>query len=78
MKAGDVALVHAGAGGVGLILTQMVKALGGVVISTVSTEAKAQLSREAGADHVINYVEEDFEALVNVFTRGAGIQGSYE
>lgn len=78
IQPGDVALVHAGAGGVGLILTQMVKALGGVVISTVSTEAKAQLSREAGADHVINYVEEDFEARVNEITGGAGIQVAYD
>jgi NADPH2:quinone reductase len=78
IQSGDIALVHAGAGGVGLILTQMVKALGGTVISTVSTEAKAQLSREAGADHVINYVEEDFEARVNEITGGAGIQVAYD
>ncbi|MDP6715391.1 MAG: alcohol dehydrogenase catalytic domain-containing protein, partial [SAR202 cluster bacterium] len=70
IQTGDIALVHAGAGGVGLILTQMVKFLGGTVISTVSTEAKAQLSRDAGADHVINYVEEDFEARVNEITGG--------
>jgi NADPH2:quinone reductase len=78
IKSGDVALVHAGAGGVGLILTQMVKNMGGTVISTVSTEAKAQLSREAGADHVINYVDEDFEARVNEITGGAGIQVAFD
>ena len=78
IKSGDVALVHAGAGGVGLILTQMVKALGGTVISTVSTEAKAQLSQGAGADHVINYVEDDFEVRVNDITGGAGIQVAYD
>lgn len=78
IQPGDTALVHAGAGGVGLILTQMVKALGGVVISTVSTESKAQLSREAGADHVINYAEEDFEAQVIAITDGAGIQVAYD
>jgi len=78
IQAGDVALVHAGAGGVGLILTQMVKALGGTVISTVSTEAKAQQSQDAGADHVINYVEDDFEARVNEITGGAGIQVAYD
>jgi len=78
IQSGDVALVHAGAGGVGLILTQMVKALGGTVISTVSTEAKAQLSQDAGANHVINYVEDDFEARVNEITGGAGIQVAYD
>ena len=78
IQSGDVALVHAGAGGVGLILTQMVKALGGTVISTVSTEAKARLSQDAGADHVINYVEDDFEARVNEITGGAGIQVAYD
>lgn len=78
IRPGNTALVHAGAGGVGLILTQMVKSLGGTVISTVSTEAKAELSRQAGADHVVNYVEEDFEERVNDITGGAGVQVAYD
>ena len=78
LNSGDTALVHAAAGGVGLILTQMAKALGAQVIGTVSTEAKAQLAREAGADHVINYVEQDFEAEVNRITGNAGVQVVYD
>ena len=74
IKQGDTAIVHAGAGGVGLILTQMVKILGGTVISTVSTDEKAALSREAGADHVIKYTEQDFEAEVMKITDGAGVE----
>ena len=60
LKEGNTALVHAGAGGVGLLLTQMAKRLGARVITTVSTQAKAELSREAGADEVILYVEQCF------------------
>ncbi len=56
----DTCLVHAGAGGVGLLLTQMAKRCGALVVTTVSTEAKAELSRQAGADHVIRYTETDF------------------
>jgi len=55
LRAGHTALIHAAAGGVGLLLTQMAKRTGAQVIGTVSTEAKAKLSKEAGADHVINY-----------------------
>ena len=54
VQPGDKVLVHAGAGGVGLLLIQMVKRLGGYVFSTVSTEEKAELARSAGADHVIS------------------------
>jgi NADPH2:quinone reductase len=57
---GDTVLVHAGAGGVGLLLTQMAKMLGARVITTVSTDEKAALSREAGADHVAFYTRESF------------------
>ena len=78
IKKGDTAIVHAGAGGVGLILTQMVKILGGTVISTVSTDEKAALSREAGADHVIKYTEQDFEEEVNKITDGAGVEVVYD
>lgn len=60
VESGDICLIHAGAGGVGLLLTQMVKELDGVVITTVGAEAKAGLSREAGADTVINYKSTDF------------------
>src|SRR3954462_4527553 len=55
LKAGETALVHAGAGGVGLLLTQMASKIGARVITTVSSEAKAELSREAGASDVVNY-----------------------
>ncbi len=60
MQRGDTVLVHAGAGGVGLLLTQMPKMLGARVITTVSTEEKAALSRGAGADDVILYTQESF------------------
>ena len=61
---GDTVLIHAGAGGVGLLLTQMAKRLGATVITTVSTEEKAALSREAGADHTILYTHQDFREEV--------------
>lgn len=61
LKSGDWCLVHAGAGGVGLLLIQMAKALGANVISTVSTEEKAELAKGAGSDHVILYTKQDFE-----------------
>ena len=62
LASGDTALVHAGAGGVGLLLTQIAKRRGARVVSTVSTEDKAELSARAGADHVILYRERDFVA----------------
>jgi NADPH:quinone reductase len=64
VKKGDTILVHAAAGGTGLLLTQWAKYLGARVISTVGTEAKAELAREAGADEVILYSQEDFVAAV--------------
>ncbi len=64
LKAGDTALVHAAAGGVGLLLTQIAKRKGAKVLGTVSTPQKAALSREAGADHVILYTQTDFAAEV--------------
>jgi len=78
VQPGDKVLIHAGAGGVGLLLTQMVKKLGGYVFSTVSTEAKAQLSREAGSDQVILYGEQDFSEEVKKATDGKGLQAVYD
>ena len=78
LKAGDTALVHAGAGGVGLLLTQIAKRIGARVITTVSTAAKAELSREAGASDVILYTEQDFEAEVKRLTGGKGVDVVYD
>ena len=78
VQPGDKVLIHAGAGGVGLLLTQMVKKLGGYVFSTVSTEAKAQLSREAGSDQVILYGEQDFAEEIKKATDGKGLQAVYD
>ena len=78
LKAGDTALVHAGAGGVGLLLTQIATRIGARVITTVSTEAKAELSREAGASDVILYTKQDFEAEVKRLTGGRGVDVVYD
>jgi NADPH:quinone reductase len=78
LKVGDTALVHAGAGGVGLLLTQMAARIGARVIATVSTKAKAELSREAGAADVILYTEKDFEAEVKRLTGGKGVDVVYD
>ena len=78
LKAGDTALVHAGAGGVGLLLTQMAVRIGARVITTVSTPAKAELSREAGASETILYTEQDFEAEVKRITGGKGVDVVYD
>jgi NADPH:quinone reductase len=72
----DVVLLHAGAGGVGLLLTQLVKARGGEVIATVGTPEKADLSWGAGADHVIHY--DQVEATVNEVTGGLGVAVVYD
>jgi len=78
LKSGDTCLVHAGAGGVGLLLTQIAKRLGARVITTVSTEEKAALSRDAGADLVVLYTTQDFEAEVKAFTDGKGVPVVYD
>jgi NADPH2:quinone reductase len=78
LKSGDACLVHAGAGGVGLLLTQIAKMRGARVISTVSTDEKAALSREAGADEVVLYTRQDFEAEVKRITGGKGLQVVYD
>ncbi|WP_026530596.1 quinone oxidoreductase family protein [Haematomicrobium sanguinis] len=73
---GETALVHAGAGGVGLLLTQMLKTKGVTVFTTVSTEEKAQLSREAGADDVFDY--QDFAEKTRAATDGRGVNVVYD
>ncbi|HEV8310144.1 MAG TPA: quinone oxidoreductase, partial [Methylomirabilota bacterium] len=78
LKPGDSCLVHAAAGGVGLLLCQMAKRAGARVIGTVSTEAKAKLAREAGAGEVILYSQHDFEAEVKRLTGGKGLQVVYD
>jgi NADPH2:quinone reductase len=78
LKAGQDALVHAAAGGVGLLLVQMAKKLGARVFGTVSTEAKAEAARRAGADVVIRYTEEDFESVVKRETDGRGLDVVYD
>jgi NADPH:quinone reductase len=78
LKAGETCLVHAGAGGVGLLLTQIAKLRGARVISTVSTDEKAVLSRDAGADDVVIYTRQDFEAEVKRITDGKGVQVVYD
>jgi NADPH2:quinone reductase len=78
LKKGDTALVHAGAGGVGLLLTQIAVRIGARVITTVSTKAKAEISREAGASDVILYTDQDFEAEVKRLTGGKGVDVVYD
>jgi NADPH2:quinone reductase len=78
LKAGETCLVHAGAGGVGLLLTQMAAKIGARVITTVSTEEKAELSREAGANEVILYTQQDFVAEVKRVTNGKGVDVVYD
>ena len=78
VKPGDTVLVHAAAGGVGLLLTQLVKARGGKVIGTVSPPEKEALAREAGADDVIRYTETDFVAAVRDLTGGIGVAVVYD
>ena len=78
LKPGDVCLVHAAAGGVGLLLCQIAQLRGARVIGTVSTRAKATLAREAGAEDVILYTEQDFEVEVKRLTQGAGLQVVYD
>ena len=78
LKKGDTALVHAGAGGVGLLLTQMAVRIGARVITTCSTEEKVELSREAGASDVILYAEKEFEPEVKKLTGGKGVDVVYD
>jgi len=78
LAAGNTTLVHAGAGGVGLLLTQMAARIGARVITTVSSEEKAELSREAGASEVILYTEKEFEPEVKRLTGGKGVDVVYD
>ncbi len=78
LKGGETCLVHAAAGGVGLLLCQIAKLRGARVIGTVSTEEKAKLAREAGADEVILYTERDFAGEVKRLTGGRGLQVVYD
>jgi NADPH2:quinone reductase len=78
LRKGDTALVHAAAGGVGLLLCQIAKMRGARVIGTVSSEEKAKLAREAGADVTIDYTRQDFEAEVKGITGGKGLQVVYD
>ncbi len=78
LKAGETTLIHAGAGGVGLLLTQMAARIGARVITTVSSPEKAELSREAGASDVILYTEQDFVAEVKRLTNGKGVDVVYD
>jgi len=78
LKKDDTALVHAGAGGVGLLLTQIAVRIGARVITTVSTKEKAALSLEAGASDVILYTEQDFETEVKRLTGGKGVDVVYD
>jgi NADPH2:quinone reductase len=78
LKAGETALVHAAAGGVGLLLVQMARAIGARVIGTTSSEEKAQLARDAGADEVIVFTKQDFEPEVKRLTGGKGVEVVYD
>ena len=78
LKKGETALVHAAAGGVGLLLVQMARNIGARVIGTVSTEEKAKLARDAGADEIILYTQTDFEAETRRLTGGQGVHVVYD
>lgn len=78
LKPGETALLHAAAGGVGLLLIQMAKRRGARVLGTVSTPEKARLAKEAGADEVIQYTTQDFETEVKRLTGGRGVQVVYD
>ena len=78
LKKGETALVHAAAGGVGLLLVQMAHNIGARVIGTVSTEEKAKLARDAGADDIILYTQTDFEAETKRLMNGKGVDVVYD
>jgi NADPH2:quinone reductase len=78
LKSGDTCLVHAAAGGAGRLVVQMAKMRGARVLGTVSTEAKAKLARDAGADEVIFYTQQDFETETKRLTGGRGVDVIYD
>ena len=78
LKAGETALVHAAAGGVGLLLVQMARMIGARVIGTASSQEKADLARSAGADEVIVFTQQDFDAEVKRLTGGKGVDVVYD
>ena len=78
LKSGDTILLHAAAGGVGLIVSQWAKLLGLSVIGTVSSEAKADVARKHGCDHAILYTREDVAKRVRELTNGAGVAVAYD
>jgi NADPH:quinone reductase len=78
LKKGETALIHAAAGGVGLLLVQMAKNIGAHVIGTAGTEEKAKLAREAGANEVIVYATQDFEAETKRLTGSKGVHVVYD
>jgi NADPH2:quinone reductase len=78
LKKGETALIHAAAGGVGLLLVQMAKRIGARVIGTAGTQEKAQLARDAGADECIVYTEADFETETRRLTEGKGVEVVYD
>jgi len=78
LKKGETALIHAAAGGVGLLLVQMAKNIGARVIATAGTEEKAKLARAAGADEVILYAQQDFEVETKRLTDGKGVHVVYD
>src|SRR6267142_7233959 len=78
LKKGETALIHACAGGVGLLLVQMAKNVGARVIATAGTEEKAKLARAAGADEVILYAQQDFEVETKRLTDGKGVHVIYD
>ena len=78
LRKGETILVHAAAGGVGLLLIQIAKRIGARVIGTVSSEKKAELAMSAGADHVILYTQSDFEQEVKAITSGKGVDAVYD
>jgi NADPH:quinone reductase len=75
---GSICLIHSAAGGCGILLCQIAKIRGALVIGAVSTPEKAEIAREAGADHVVVYAEEDFEAAVKRISGGRGVDVVYD
>lgn len=78
LEKGNIILVHAAAGGVGLLLVQIAKNLGATVIGTVSAQEKSRIAKEAGADHVVIYTQLDFEEEVKKLTNGKGVDVVYD